>query len=56
MNFKKLLLGSALVLLPGSLLVAAGYLLFQRFRRKDDTIPVEASNPNEPEDENQNAT
>jgi hypothetical protein len=51
-KFKKILLGSAAILLPGGFLVITGLLAYKKFRRKRDAIHSEASDTNNSENQN----
>ena len=55
-RFKKLLLGSAAIILPGGLIVAAGYFLYKRFGRSKNAIHVEAGNSSSTENTNEDRT
>lgn len=42
-DLKKVLIGSAVVLLPGGFLVVAGYLLYKRFGSNKDAVQIKTS-------------
>jgi hypothetical protein len=53
MNFKKILLITASVFLPGGLLAAAGYFLVRKLKKVKDAIPSEAKVGDDAKNENQ---
>jgi hypothetical protein len=55
-RLKKLLFGSAVIILPGGLLVAAGYFLYKKFGGSKNGIHVEASDSNSAENSNEDRT
>jgi hypothetical protein len=55
-NLRKILLGSAVVILPGGLFVAAGYLLYKRFKGKGNGIQSEVSDTSKSENQDKNDT
>lgn len=55
-SFKKFLLGSVIALVPGGVIAAAGYFLYKKFRSKDDSVHVEASDSGQPQGDDQEVT
>lgn len=54
MNFKKILLGSVAILLPGGFVAVAGYVLYKKLRSKKNAVQGETGDADCCKDQNKN--